>query len=148
MNTQDVALRPATQRDSGFAFAVKKAALGEYVRETYGWDEDDQRQLHEQRFRTSSTRIIVDQGKDIGLVAVRETDDQIHLLQLFLLPEAQGKGIGSHVLAEVLAEANRVHRPVVLSVLKSNPRARAFYERHGFGVVGETETHHNMQKIS
>ena len=41
MNMEKAALRPATQEDTGFAFDVKKAALGEYVRETCGWDEDE-----------------------------------------------------------------------------------------------------------
>ena len=148
MDMEQVALRPATQEDSGFAFDVKKAALGEYVRETYGWDEDEQRSLHEHRFRASATRIIMSEGRDIGLVATREADDGVHLLQLFLLPEAQGKGIGSQVLAEVLGEARRVQRLVVLRVLKSNPRAKAFYERHGFALVGETETHYIMETVS
>jgi len=148
MDMEKVVLRPAIQEDSGFAFHVKKAALGEYVRETYGWDEDEQRRLHEQGFCASATRIIMSQGQDIGLVAIHEADDRVHLLELYLLPEAQGKGIGSHVLAQVLGEADRVRRPVILRVLKSNPRAKAFYERHGFTLVGETETHYNMEKVS
>jgi ribosomal protein S18 acetylase RimI-like enzyme len=147
MDMQKVALRPATQADSRFAFDVKKAALGEYVRETYGWDEDEQRRLHEQRLRPSATRIIVSDGQDVGLVAVREAGDRVHVLQLFLLPEAQGKGIGSHVLAEVLAEAHRLQRRVALRVLKSNPRAKAFYERHRFAVVQQTKTHYMMEEV-
>ncbi|MFC1452255.1 GNAT family N-acetyltransferase [Verrucomicrobiota bacterium] len=141
-----VALRPATEADSAFAFDVKKAALGVYVRETYGWDEEEQRRLHEQRFHAARTRIITFQGRDIGLVATREADDRIQFLQLFLLPEAQGKGIGSRVLGQVLGEAARTRRPVVLRVLKCNPRARAFYERHGFALTGETETHYCLER--
>ena len=38
---EKVALRPATQEDTGFVSDVKTSALGEYVRETYGWDEDE-----------------------------------------------------------------------------------------------------------
>ena len=148
MDMAKVTLRPATEEDTGFAFDVKRAALGVYVRETYGWDEDEQRRLHEQRFSASGIRIIVSQGQDIGLIASREADDCIRLLQLFLLPDAQAKGIGSHILAQVLAEATRAHRPVILRVLKSNPRATTFYERHGFAVTGETETHYNMERVS
>ena len=148
MSTDRVSLRAATPKDSGFAFRVKKAALGQYVRETYGWDEDEQSRLHKRRIASTATRIIVLDGRDMGLVAIRENADCIRILQLFLLPEAQGKGIGSHVLAQVLREADRVHLPVALRVLKSNPRARAFFGRHGFTVVGETETHYNMQRVS
>jgi ribosomal protein S18 acetylase RimI-like enzyme len=141
-------LRPAAHVDTEFAFHVKKAALGDYVRMIYGWDEDEQRKLHAHRFRTSATCIIVFQGQEIGLVTRQEADDHIQLLQLFLLPEAQGRGIGSSVLAKVLDEADRTHRSVALRVLKSNPRARAFYERHGFALVGETETHYELERVS
>jgi GNAT superfamily N-acetyltransferase len=148
MDMEKVALRPATQADSGFAFDVKRAALGQYVREIYGWDEDEQHKLHERRFSSATIRIIMAEGHDVGLIGTRETADRIRLLQLFLLPDAQGKGIGSYVLAQVLREADRVHRPVVLNVLKSNPRAKVFFERHGFTLVGETETHYNMERLS
>ena len=148
MDMENVALRAATQEDTEFAFVVKKAALGEYVRETYGWEEAEQRRLHEEGFNPSATRIIMSEGQDVGLVAAHDADDPVYLLQLFLLPEVQGKGIGSHILAEVLAEAHRVHRLVACRVLKSNPRAKAFYERHGFAVVGQTKPHYMMQTVS
>jgi len=37
---------------------------------------------------------------------------------------------------------------MALRMLKSDPRAKAFYQRHGFGVVGETETHYTMETVS
>ena len=121
--------------------------MREYVRETYGWDDNEQRRLHEQRFLRSATRIIVVDEKDVGLVATRDEEEGVRLLQLFLLPEAQGKGIGAHVLGRVLEEARRGQRRVALQVLKSNPRARGFYQRYGFAVTGETETHYNMETV-
>ena len=148
MDMAKVALRSARQGDGEFAFEVKKAALRDYVRETYGWDEDGQRKLHEQRFRSSAIRIIMYERQDVGLLSTREADDRVQLLQLFLLPEAQGKGIGSHVLSEVLAEARQARRSVVLRVLKSNPWAKAFYERHEFALIGQTETHYMMEAVS
>lgn len=88
------------------------------------------------------------EGQNVGLITICEADDRVQLLQLFLRPEAQGKGIGSHVLAEVLGEADQVNRLVGLRVLKSNPRAKTFYDRHGFGLVGETQTHYIMERVS
>ena len=148
MDMATAALRPATHDDSQFAFDAKKAALGEYIGQTFGWDEDEQWRLHERRFCPSATRIIVSAGEDVGLVTVRREEGLLRLLQLFVLPEAQGQGIGSQVLAQVLDEARRAHHPVALRVLKSNPRAKAFYQRHGFAAVGETQTHHLMELIA
>lgn len=42
----NVTLRKATADDSEFVFLVKKAALGEYIEQTWGWDEDFQRRFH------------------------------------------------------------------------------------------------------
>jgi len=148
MDMETIALRPATQDDSQFAFDAKKAAVGEYVRETYGWDEQEQRRLHEKRFCPSAIRIIMSAGRSIGLVSIHQADDRVHLRKLFLLPEAQGKGVGSQVLAQVLDEARQARRPVALTVLKSNPRAKSFYERHGFALLEETETHYKMETVS
>ena len=39
----EITLQRATQEDLEFAFAVKKAALGDYVAKTHGWDEAEQR---------------------------------------------------------------------------------------------------------
>jgi ribosomal protein S18 acetylase RimI-like enzyme len=61
-----------------------------------------------------------------------------------VLPAFQGRGIGPQVLACVLREA--AGRPVALRCLRSNPRALAFWQREGFVVVGETETHHEMAR--
>ena len=143
---ESVELRPATQEDSTFAFEVKKAALGEYVRQAYGWDEAEQLRLHERRFQPSETRVILGSGEAVGLVTTRREGDRLRLRQLFLAPRVQGKGLGSQVLAQVLNEARESDRVVALRVLRANPRAKVFYERHGFAVVGQTDTHDLMEK--
>lgn len=57
---------------------------------------------------------------------------------LSVAAEARGRGIGSLLLEEARAEAGRQGKGAVrLSVVDSNPRARALYERMGF-VPAET----------
>jgi hypothetical protein len=42
-----ISLRQATPADSAFAYQVKKVALGEYIKQTYGrWDGAFQREFH------------------------------------------------------------------------------------------------------
>lgn len=50
-------------------------------------------------------------------------------------PLAQGRGVGSRLLAAGLTRADRDALPAYLEA--STPRNRALYERHGFNVVGE-----------
>ena len=59
------------------------------------------------------------------------------LYALYLLPECWGGG-GASALIEHTDERLRAEgfREAVLWVLKQNPRARAFYERHGWTATG------------
>ncbi|MCV7160994.1 GNAT family N-acetyltransferase [Mycolicibacterium brisbanense] len=50
-------------------------------------------------------------------------------------PAAQRRGIGSRLLAAVLAKADREKLPAYLEA--SSPENRRLYERHGFQTVGE-----------
>jgi GNAT superfamily N-acetyltransferase len=139
-------LRKAGPSDSAFAYRVKRAAFKEYVKKIWGWDEDEQRQIHARRFGKHDFRIVNADGADIGIMAVAVAPDCVHVHQLFLLPEHQGKGIGRECMTLILEEARQLGLPVRLRVLKINPRALAFYRRLGFTHTGETDTHHLMEK--
>ena len=61
----------------------------------------------------------------------------LELSQLYLLPEAQGRGIGPVLLDWSIAEARaRGATELVLSVFVDNRRARRLYERLGFVDIG------------
>lgn len=137
----DLTLRKAGPSDSAFAYRVKRAAFKEYVEKVWGWDEDEQRRLHAQRFGKHDFRIVNSDGTDVGIMTVAVATDCVHVHQLFLLPEHQSKGIGGKCMSLILEEARQLGLPVRLSVLKVNPRALAFYQRLGFTRTGETDTH-------
>jgi len=138
-------LRKASPNDSEFAYCAKRAAFREYVEKVWGWDEHEQRQLHEQRFGAQDFRVINVAGTDVGIMAVVVAPDCVKLNQLFLLPEHQGKGIGRRCMLLIMEEARQLSLPVRLRVMKVNPRALAFYQRLGFMRTGETDTHVLME---
>ena len=140
----NVTLRAATRDDSEFVFRVKKAALGRYVEQTWGWDESFQRQFHDDDYEPSQTQIIVESGQDVGWMVVAKADTEFQLQEIYLQPEHQSRGIGSHLIRLLSSEAQRQMKPVRLTVLKVNLRARELYERLGFEAVGETSTHYVM----
>ena len=51
-------LRKADQGDSDLAYQVKKAAFRPYVEQVWGWEEADQRKLHDRRFRAEDFTVI------------------------------------------------------------------------------------------
>lgn len=141
-----LSLRKATDDDSEFAYQVKRAAFREYAEQVWGWDEDQQRRFHAERFASQDFRIISVGGSDVGVMAVVVAADCLNVNQLFILREFQGKGIGRECMLRVMNEASKLCLPVRLGVLKVNPRALAFYERLGFCHCGQTQTHHMMEK--
>jgi ribosomal protein S18 acetylase RimI-like enzyme len=82
---------------------------------------------------------------DIGLIAVDHHPDYIRLRQIFILPEAQGCGIGTAIVRQVIQDARHHGLLVRLQVLKVNYRAKVLYERLGFAAVSETSTHWEMK---
>lgn len=135
--------RPAAESDRRFAFEVKRAALGPYVEQVWGWDEEFQKAFHSRDWEVRRPDIIVLDGRDVGTVQYARHADHFHLGEFYLLPECQGRGLGAALLREMLSLADRDAVPARLEVIKINP-AKSLYERHGFRVVGETATHFQM----
>lgn len=55
---------------------------------------------------------------------------------MYVRPEARGKGVGDLVLQALVAQGQKVVRQLQLTVVAANPRAIAFYQRHGFRLYG------------
>ena len=141
----DLTLRKATSSNSEFAYSTKAAAFREYVEKVDGWDEDEQRKLHEQRFAAQDFRVINVVGTDIGIVAMVVATNCVRVNQLFLLPDHQGKGIGRRCMLLIMEEARQLGLPVRLRVMKINQRAMVFFQRLGFTRSGETDTHNLLE---
>lgn len=88
-------------------------------------------------FVPQNTRVIVVAGRDVGLIAVRPEIDTVWIEHFYLDPAQQGRGLGSAVLADILAQRQAgPDRPFRLNVLQGSP-ARRLYERHGFVLESE-----------
>lgn len=75
--------------------------------------------------------VVERQGQPIGRLYVARAMDGRHLVDIALMPEWQGKGIGARLIDQVLADARAAGRPVHLHVRPHNP-ARRLYLRKGF----------------
>lgn len=137
-------LRDATEADRDWLYALLRASMRDYVVQTWGdWDEAFQHPRFDDRFTTVDQQIVVVDGADVGVLIVHHEATRLVLEEIQLHPEYQSRGIGTAVLRDLLTEAAVATVPVELQVLKVNP-ARGLYERLGFAVVGETDTHHLM----
>ena len=127
-------LVPVAKGDVPWLFELHKAALKEYVEQTWGWDEAWQRDYFFKTFNLADSRLILLGEERVGRLTVEEKPDHVFLAYIALLPAHQGRGVGTEVVRSVTAEAKEKGKPVMLSVLKPNP-AKALYERLGFVIT-------------
>lgn len=138
-----IELRSATEDDYDFAFRVHRAAMRPYVERTFGWDEDFQARYFRLHFDPAKRDIIRYDDVDIGIFSVEVREESLFLAIIAILPRYQGLGIGTALLGQLQDRAKESGVRLTLQVLKVNP-ARKLYERLGFEVTGETETHYQM----
>ncbi|HEX8564471.1 MAG TPA: GNAT family N-acetyltransferase [Pyrinomonadaceae bacterium] len=138
-----IELRQIETSDFDFLWRLHNAALKDYVTQTWGWDENWQRESFIKAFNPSEGKIIVIDGKDAGYLWVIEKDNEVLLASIRLLPGFQNHGIGSKIIRDLLEKSEK---PVRLQVLKVNP-ARHLYERLGFEICEETATHFTMKSV-
>lgn len=80
----------------------------------------------------------------LGVIAVNGATKSLHIRQLQILPEFQGEGVGSKILAVVKKKALQLQLPITLNVLLNNP-ARGLYLRHGFQIEGKNKLEFQMR---
>ena len=137
--------RPAVERDLDLIYRIVREALGPYVMQTWGkWDDTEQRRRFDEVTRAEDHEILEVDGRCVGCLCVKFSDEECDLARLMILPEFQNRGLGARVLGEILQDAKTRGVSVKLRVLKVNP-ARRFYERHGCVACAESEWHYSMQ---
>ena len=76
-----------------------------------------------------------EESEVIGTASTRQVSGEILELESFYLhPEVFGTGVGEALMRDVLPDGE----PATLEVLAANPRAIAFYKKHGFTETGKT----------
>ena len=136
---------PAEESHREFSYQVKKAAMGGYITQIWGWDEKVQKNLHDGDWRQKRPRIILYDNKPIGTIRIVSNGDRLVIEQFYILPEYQNKGIGSHLLKHVLENADKTDLIVKLAVLKINP-VISLYLRHSFEIIDSNETQYFMER--
>ena len=85
-------------------------------------------------------------GTPIGRLAVDRREANLHLIDIALVPERRGEGVGGAILSDLIAEAETLGFPLTLQVDQANP-ARWLYERLGFRVVEARRPYLLMERI-
>lgn len=89
-------------------------------------------------------RIIQLDATDIGRLIVNRPDDHMRIVDLAILPQWRGRGIGSGILRALMAEAQGGKVPVRLHVERENPALR-LYHRLGFRQIAARGHHFELE---
>lgn len=133
-----IVLSRATHDDLEDLVAIRIEAMRESLERVGRFNPERARERFLGGFDAQSTRCIEVAGERVGFVVVKELVDELVLDHLYVIPRAQGAGIGSRVLSQVFREADERGLPIKVGALKESASNR-FYARHGFAFVESGE---------
>lgn len=90
-------------------------------------------------------KIVIVEDTPAGRLIVDGSGEHIEVIDVALLPEFRGQGIGTSILRGVLAHADGVGRAVRLHVEKQS-RAVRLYERLGFVISADVGMYFSMAR--
>lgn len=142
----------------GVGFVVTTAADSMFLMEVYAstrWDElaptgwsdtmkhgflaqqfAAQHRHYQQHYPSALFLRIERSGRLVGRLYLDEWPEEIRLVDIALLPNARGGGVGDAILTDLSTYADAIEKTLSLHVERHNS-ARRLYLRHGFVMVGE-----------
>ena len=134
--------RKCKYSDADYILKLKELCIKWYIEIIYGWNTEVQREktIHELQKHKDDMRILIKDGKDIGVTTFYEENNQYVVGLIMIHPEYQGEGLGSKIIKEYIDLAKKSNKKIKIKVYKENP-AKRIYERLGFKIYNEDDTH-------
>ena len=134
--------RKCKYSDADYILKLKELCIKWYIEIIYGWNTEVQREktIHELQKHKDDMRILIKDGKDIGVTTFYEENNQYVVGLIMIHPEYQGEGLGSKIMKEYIDLAKKSNKKIKIKVYKENP-AKRLYERLGFKIYNEDDTH-------
>lgn len=150
MSAPDYTLRPEREDDVAFLSRLYATTRAEELA-LVDWDEAAkqrfcaqqfaaQRAWYRETYPNASFEVVETAGEPVGRLCIDEMAEEIRLVDVSLVPEARGRGLGTALLAAVLARGRAAGKPVTIHVERFN-RALALYARLGFRVREDRGVH-------
>jgi ribosomal protein S18 acetylase RimI-like enzyme len=97
---------------------------------------DAQDAYYRQHYEAAAFDVIEFDGVPVGRLYVARWDEEIRVIDIALLPAHRGRGIGTALLGELVAESDATGKRLTIHVERYN-RALELYRRLGFSVVDD-----------
>ena len=149
------ALRPIVDNDQEFLYRLYASTRADEMA-VVPWSDDEkesflrfqfdaQHRFYMEQFREASFDLVLLDGEPIGRLYVDRRADEIRLIDIALVPDRRGTGLGGAILREILREAESARLPVRIHVEQNNPALR-LYHRLGFESIEEQGVYYLMER--
>lgn len=146
-------LRPAVAEDEPFLRQVYASTRAPEL-EQVPWSAEQKAAFCDMQFTAQDTHyranyttaqflVIEREGVPAGRLYVDRQETEIHIIDIALLPEHRGAGLGTYLLKELMDEAAAGGKKVTIYVEKFNP-ALNLYQRLGYQHVEEVGVYNLM----
>jgi ribosomal protein S18 acetylase RimI-like enzyme len=147
-------LRPSLPDDRDFLFRLYASTRMDEIR-GFGWSAvqqeaffrmqfNAQQQWYQATYSTAENQIIEKDHEPIGRMIVQRGAGTWRLLDISLLPEHRGQGIGGERIRALIKDCGAAGAVLQLQVVNTNP-ARRLYTRLGFIKIGEDQIYTQME---
>jgi GNAT superfamily N-acetyltransferase len=141
VTAMSIELRMVAPEDHGFLYSVYASTRADEMR-LVNWDTRQtetflrmqfgaQLAFYAEHYPNARYQIILLDGQRAGRLYTDWWASEIRIMDIALLPEYRGRGIGSTVLHTILEEARAINLPVTIHVERFNPALR-WYAGLGF----------------
>jgi len=150
----EIQLRPVTEEDRPFLERVY-CTTREHEMSLVPWTDEQKLTFLRQQFDAQWVHynihygsgvhsLILANGRSAGRVFIERQPSEILIVDIALLPEHRGNGLGARVIAPILAEASRENLAVTGLVERWNPSCR-FWHRMGFRLTPQDEFYYRIE---
>lgn len=151
-----ISLRPYRADDQDFLFELYASTRADEIA-PFGWPPAQQEAFLRMQFTAQQRwygmtyaqaehQIIEQDGAAIGRMIVFRQQPAAVLVDIALLPEHRGQGIGGDLIRQLIQQCDQQKLPLRLQVLKTNPALR-LYERLGFIRTEEDQIYIQMERL-
>lgn len=149
-----LSFRPITEDDRPFLLRVYSSTREEELAIT-GWSPEQKEQFltmqfdaqhehYQEHYGDAAFDLILLDGEPVGRLYVDRRQDEHRIIDIALLTEQRGQGVGGGIMQDLLDEAAAAGKVVRIHVEHNNP-AKNLYERLGFKQIDDTGVYALME---
>ena len=135
-------LRKCKLNDVQLILELKTLGMKWYIEKLFGWDIGIQKQktINEMNENLDNMKVIVIDGKDMGVTTFCEFDNYCEVGLIIIHPDYQNRGIASLIINDYIRTAKAKKKRIIIKTFKENP-AQRLYLRLGFNIYKTDNTH-------